>query len=100
MWPLELTATPATSPKYKSAGSFRNPGMERKGISGTRGCCARSELAVARNKSRAQRLIGLRIAGRNWQIITSLNAMRSNKYYDSAVGIGDGNGVTAFSYSE
>src|SRR5580692_4561281 len=33
MWPLELTATPETSPKYKSAGSLRRFGTESKGIS-------------------------------------------------------------------
>src|SRR5271167_2203271 len=35
MWPLELTATPAASPMFKSGGSLRKFGTESKGICGT-----------------------------------------------------------------
>ena|SRR5450759_2718452 len=37
--PLELTATPVASPKYRSGGSLSGPALDWKGISGP-GCCA------------------------------------------------------------
>ena len=34
MWPLEFTATPATSPKFIPGGSLKKSGTESKGIGG------------------------------------------------------------------
>src|SRR5258708_7892700 len=41
MWPLELSETPDTSPKYILAGSRSGLGTESKAIEGT-ACCARA----------------------------------------------------------
>src|SRR4051794_10888872 len=55
MWPLEFTATPATSPKFIPVGSFRRSMFPVNLISGTGVCggvkgagcdCARSEVAI------------------------------------------------------
>src|SRR5262245_41864156 len=50
-WPCELTATPDASPRYRSAGSFRNSASAVYGISGA-GCCAKA-VAAARLEIRA-----------------------------------------------
>src|SRR5215813_9582738 len=57
MCPFEFTATPETSPKYKSGGSCKKSGTERNGISGTGGCCAQREQGV-RSNTRSQNLMG------------------------------------------
>src|SRR5262245_37387636 len=43
MCPFELTATPATSPRCMSGGSFKRLGTESYGISGG-DCCANAEV--------------------------------------------------------
>src|SRR5436190_810369 len=63
MCPLELRATPATSPKYKSDGSLRKSGTESNGISS--GSCAGRNDAANRNSKRIEYLIGLRNDGFN-----------------------------------
>src|SRR5215471_12082701 len=40
---FEFTATPVTSPKYRSGGRCKKSGTDRYGISGTGDCCAQSE---------------------------------------------------------
>src|SRR5262245_25367166 len=46
MWPLELTATPDTSPKFIPAGSLKKSATESNGISGTV-CCASDGVATS-----------------------------------------------------
>src|SRR5262245_45486754 len=46
MWPLELTATPDTSPKFIPAGSLKKSATESNGISGTV-CCASDDVATS-----------------------------------------------------
>src|SRR5262245_32507167 len=46
-WPFELSATPATSPKFTSAGSLRTSITESKGISGAAVCCCGACAAAA-----------------------------------------------------
>src|SRR5260370_13102070 len=48
MCPLEFTATPAASPRYKSLGSFRRLGTDSYGISGTVFSCAEHNKEIAR----------------------------------------------------
>src|ERR1700743_1884431 len=48
MCPFEFTATPDTSPRYKSAGSFRRFGTDSNGIAGT-GCGATADEAASPN---------------------------------------------------
>src|SRR5579863_1576830 len=43
IWPFEFSATPDTSPRYKSGGSFRRFETESKGISGTASCANAAE---------------------------------------------------------
>src|SRR5882762_2427428 len=54
MCPLELTATPAASPRYMSGGSFRKSGTDLYLISGRCGC---AKTDPAKNNNRMQRLI-------------------------------------------
>jgi len=56
-FPLEFTATPATSPKLRSAGSLKKSGTESKGISGT-DCAKAAEIESRRRKIAAQYLMG------------------------------------------
>ena len=44
-WPLELTETPDTSPKYMLGGSFSGLGTESKVMLGT-ACCANADGAI------------------------------------------------------
>ena len=52
-WPLELTETPETSPRYMLGGSFRGLGTESKAMTGTF-CCASAEGANRNNNPTSQ----------------------------------------------
>ncbi len=52
MWPLEFNATPDTSPRYRSGGSFRRFGTESKGISGTASCANAARTSLRNNATR------------------------------------------------
>src|SRR4051812_31243675 len=54
MRPLELTATPAPSPKFISTGSLKKFGTESNGISGGVGCWARG-VAASRSSNTIDR---------------------------------------------
>jgi hypothetical protein len=60
--------------------------------------CAGCDLAVTRNKSRAQHLTAAPRSQAELARHVSLNATRSGKYYDSAVGISDGDAVLDLLY--
>src|SRR5229473_8202658 len=64
MCPLELTATPDTSPRYRSCGSFNTSWTESNGIVGT-GCCAYTDKVNSANDPTSQRFMTiLLVSGR------------------------------------
>src|SRR5205807_2637958 len=56
IWPLELTETPETSPKYMLCGRRSGLGAESKGMLGT-DCCAKVGDAINSNNAVSQRFI-------------------------------------------
>src|SRR4029077_14665173 len=58
MWPFEFRATPASSPKLRSAGSLKRFGTESNGISGTACCAPRVVAHKAINSPKRMRFIG------------------------------------------
>src|SRR5947208_15125661 len=55
MWPLEFTATPVASPRWRSGGSFRKSGTEWKRISAV--CWAKAGMATNRAANRMERFM-------------------------------------------
>src|SRR5882762_9644376 len=68
MWPLEFTATPVASPRWKSGGSFRKSGTEWKRISG--GCWAKRGEATKRHKTRSECFIEFNLV--IWSVCTRI----------------------------
>src|ERR1700748_3889658 len=72
--PLELTATPETSPKYMLVGSFSGLGTDSKLIVGT-ACCANACDPTNNGKTKSQRLMN---ASRMFSLArTLINSARS-----------------------
>src|SRR5260370_17678751 len=89
MWPLELTATPATSPRWTSGGSFRKSGTEWKRTSG--GCWANRGAAAKKSRTKTKRFMGYNLANSLFCFRIIRGFGESVACYKSVLSVGEGN---------
>ena len=104
MCPLELSDTPATSPKYRSAGSFRKSG--NRAIRDFRHARLLSNRRASQGEKQKQDAESHEPPGnakkpsRSYQDSETVRSLRDGEHEDRAIRIGDGNCVTLFLHFE